>query len=68
MPESSRTGRRAWSRRTRGDDGALPYRVVVPTARGDAGALPYRAAGPVACGDTRALPHQEAGLEPWDTW
>jgi hypothetical protein len=47
-PEPSHTGRRVWSRRTRGDTGALPCRVAVPVARGDA----------------RALPHREAGLEP----
>jgi hypothetical protein len=52
MPEPSHTERWVWSRRTRGDIGALPYLAMGPAARGDA----------------RALPHREAGLETWDTW
>jgi hypothetical protein len=51
-PEPSRTGRWVWSRRTRDNTGALPYRAV----------------GPVARGDDIALPHWKAGLEPRDKW
>jgi hypothetical protein len=49
--EPSNTGRRVWSRRTRDDTGALPYRAAGLTARGDA----------------KALLHQEVGLKPRDT-
>jgi hypothetical protein len=79
-PELSYTGRRVWSRGTRGNIGALLYRSVGLTARGNVRSLPHRerVGSRRTRGDTGALsshvpqgmwrsqrsPTPEAGLEP----
>jgi hypothetical protein len=60
MPEPSCTGRRVWSRGTRGNTGALPHRVAGPVPRGT-----WRRQSPPASGGRSGVTGHVATPEPF---